>query len=346
VSRAATRTRPRRTLRVTRQGWFYVLVTIGVGLAAINTGSNLLYLVLGLLLSLVIVSGVLSDLVLFWIRPTRILPARAHAGTPFLVEIALANEKRFLPSFSIEVEDVAPDAPSEKRTYFLRVEPNGERSAVYERTADSRGLLRFSELVLRTSYPFGLFEKTIRHRAEDLLVVYPALEPDKAGLEAAERRLDAETAERPGHGTEVLHLREYQAGDEARAVHARRSAALGRLVVRERARSRAPRIRLVLDDLLPEGEARGRESSARRAAFERAIRRLAWQATTAHARGADVVLEARSGRSAAARAGGALDPVLAFLALAELVTEEEARGAMPPEAQRAIARATQAEARS
>jgi uncharacterized protein (DUF58 family) len=334
---SAARPPPRRTLRFTRQGRFYVLVTVGVGVGAINTGSNLLYLVLGLLLSLVILSGVLSDLVLFWIRPARSLPARAHAGAPFLVEVVLTNEKRWLPSFSIEVEDVAEGAPSDRRTYFLRVEPRGERRAVYERSVDARGLLRFSELVLRTSYPFGLFEKTLRHRVEDLLVVYPALEPDRAGLEVAEQRLDAESVERAGHGTEVLHLREYRPGDEARAVHARRSAALGRLVVRERARARAPAIHLLLDDLLPESE--GREHPARREGFERRIRQLAWLASTAHTRGADVTLRTRSGRGAAARGDGPVDPVLAFLALAELVTEDEARAAMAPEAARALARA-------
>jgi uncharacterized protein (DUF58 family) len=339
VSGREGRPPPRRTLRFTRQGRFYVLVTVGVGVGAINTGSNLLYLVLGLLLSLVILSGVLSDLVLFWIRPARALPARAHAGAPFLVEVVLTNEKRWLPSLSIEVEDVAEGAPTERRTYFLRVEPGSERRAVYERTVDARGLLRFSELVLRTSYPFGLFEKTLRHRVEDLLVVYPALEPDRAGLEVAEQRLDAESVERAGHGTEVLHLREYRPGDEARAVHARRSAALGRLVVRERARARAPAIHLLLDDLLPEGDGAERENPVRREGFEKRIRQLAWLASTAHSRGADVTLRTRSGRGAAARGDGPVDPVLAFLALAELVTEDEARAAMAPEAARALARA-------
>ena len=40
-----------RMQRVTREGWFYVLFTLVVGAAAINTGNNLLYLVLGLQLS-------------------------------------------------------------------------------------------------------------------------------------------------------------------------------------------------------------------------------------------------------------------------------------------------------
>ena len=53
--------RPPRTLKVTRMGRTYLVVTFGVGLGALNTGNNLLYLVLGLLLSVIILSGVLSE---------------------------------------------------------------------------------------------------------------------------------------------------------------------------------------------------------------------------------------------------------------------------------------------
>lgn len=314
-----------------------MLVTVGVGVAAINTGSNLLFLVLGLLLSMLILSGVLSDLVVFWVRPTRILPARAHAKTPFLVEVVLFNEKRFLPSFSIEVEDEG-GAPTEKRTYFLRVEPRGERRAVYERTAGERGLLELRELVLRTSYPFGLVERTVRHPSPALLVVYPELEVDRTGLGEAERQADAVASRRPGQGGDVLHLREYQPGEPARAVHARRSLALGRLVVRERARPRASSVTLTLDDELSAGEL---PSTARVEAFERRIRRLAWIATTAHARGADVTLTTTTGRSARAPSGRTVDPVLAFLAVVQLSTREEVRGTMPEDAERALARAVE-----
>jgi hypothetical protein len=52
---------PRR-LKLTREGKYFIFITFGVGVAAINTGNNLLYLLLGMLLSLIIVSGVLSEL--------------------------------------------------------------------------------------------------------------------------------------------------------------------------------------------------------------------------------------------------------------------------------------------
>src|ERR1700743_3004921 len=53
---------PPRRLRFTREGKFFVGITLGVGFAAINTANNLLYLLLGMLLALIVVSGIMSEL--------------------------------------------------------------------------------------------------------------------------------------------------------------------------------------------------------------------------------------------------------------------------------------------
>jgi len=42
-------------------GRWYTGLTIAIGLAATNTGNNLLFLVLGLLLASIVVSGILSE---------------------------------------------------------------------------------------------------------------------------------------------------------------------------------------------------------------------------------------------------------------------------------------------
>src|SRR5690606_41777220 len=54
---------PRR-LKVTGTGRTYLMVTLGVGIGALNTGNNLLYLLLGLLLGVIVLSGLLSERVL------------------------------------------------------------------------------------------------------------------------------------------------------------------------------------------------------------------------------------------------------------------------------------------
>ncbi|MEY4577524.1 MAG: hypothetical protein RL701_2227, partial [Pseudomonadota bacterium] len=51
----------RRHLRTTREGKAFIFVTVGVGIAAFNTGNNLLFLVLGFMLSLIVLSGVMSE---------------------------------------------------------------------------------------------------------------------------------------------------------------------------------------------------------------------------------------------------------------------------------------------
>jgi len=54
VDRLAARLDPPRRLSFTRTGGYFVLVTLGVGVAAINTGNNLLFLLLGMMLSVIV----------------------------------------------------------------------------------------------------------------------------------------------------------------------------------------------------------------------------------------------------------------------------------------------------
>ncbi|HEX4385918.1 MAG TPA: hypothetical protein VH083_23335, partial [Myxococcales bacterium] len=74
----------KRRLVFTRAGRWYTALTVGIGLAAINTGNNLLFLVLGLLLASIIVSGILSEQSLKGVKLERRLPPSATAGEPAL----------------------------------------------------------------------------------------------------------------------------------------------------------------------------------------------------------------------------------------------------------------------
>ena len=57
-----------RKLKFTREGKFFVGITLGVGFAAINTGNNLLYLLLGMLLALIVVSvGMFPPPAMYWL---------------------------------------------------------------------------------------------------------------------------------------------------------------------------------------------------------------------------------------------------------------------------------------
>jgi uncharacterized protein (DUF58 family) len=88
---------------VTKAGVIYVLVTLVIGIAALNTGNNLLYIVVAAMLAAILVSGVVSALVLRSLELDVRLPEHVFAGRPVVGRIKLRNPRRFLPSFSIRV---------------------------------------------------------------------------------------------------------------------------------------------------------------------------------------------------------------------------------------------------
>ncbi|MBZ5686492.1 MAG: DUF58 domain-containing protein [Acidobacteriia bacterium] len=88
---------------VTRAGIIYVLVTLLIGIAALNTGNNLLYIVVAAMLAAIVVSGYVSALVLRYLELDIHLPEHVFAGRPVLGRIVLHNPRRIMPSFSIRV---------------------------------------------------------------------------------------------------------------------------------------------------------------------------------------------------------------------------------------------------
>src|SRR5438445_10055422 len=96
--------RPRRTIWPTRDGWWCLFVVIGLGVAAVNTGNNLLYLLVSLLLALIIVSGMLSEQSMRGLELIAVDPEEIYAGHPALFGMTIANRKRWLTSYSITVE--------------------------------------------------------------------------------------------------------------------------------------------------------------------------------------------------------------------------------------------------
>jgi uncharacterized protein (DUF58 family) len=88
---------------VTRAGIVYVLITLVIGIAALNTGNNLLYIVVAAMLAAILVSGVVSAWVLRWLELDIRLPEHIFAGNAVIARIVLQNPRRWLPSFSIRV---------------------------------------------------------------------------------------------------------------------------------------------------------------------------------------------------------------------------------------------------
>jgi uncharacterized protein (DUF58 family) len=300
--------RYRRRLRATREGKLFLFVTFGLGFAAINTGTNLMYLIFGFMLSLIIFSGVLSEQGLRRLRVTRRLPSRAVAGQPCLVEVVICNQKKRMVSYSLEAEDIAQGQANDRRCYFLKVAPGAEQVASYRRVPGQRGVMRFVMLKVLTRFPFALFEKWRELPEVDELIVFPSplAVPLPAGLS---RDAGEQAGTARGRGAETRELRDYRSDDEVRAIHWKRSASFGRPIVRELEREAAPVFCIQLDnfrpaDARPDWEAR----------FERDVSRASYLVEQVFMRGYAVEVCARGSRSPRA-VQGMLDPPQRFLAL-------------------------------
>ena len=88
---------------VTRAGMVYVVITVVIGIAALNTGNNLLYIIVAAMLAAILVSGFASAVVLRDLGLDVRLPEHVFAGRPVLGRILVRNPRRTIPSFSIRV---------------------------------------------------------------------------------------------------------------------------------------------------------------------------------------------------------------------------------------------------
>jgi uncharacterized protein (DUF58 family) len=220
---------------------------LAVGLAATNTGNNLLYLILAMMLSFMAISGVLSEQAMRRVRLQREMPPRLYARTPAAFGAHLINGKRRLPSYALYVTQPDPNGGPTPPRFFLKVDPLVRVSWTYVLTFPRRGRHVLPGLRLSTRFPFGLFTKSSRPFHSVPVLVYPAvrtLEPLEvpralaSGLRASPRR---------GRGAGLYNLRVYRPGDDLRLVHWKTSARMGDLILREQEDEERPRIRLILE---------------------------------------------------------------------------------------------------
>jgi len=330
------RLRPPRRLSFTREGRMIVLLSIGVGFAAINTGNNLLYLLLGWLLSFIIASGILSELTLAQLTVERRPPPRVFAGEPFLMEVVIRNNKPKRASYSIEVEDLVGKTPLDKRCYFLKIPAAKTQRTSYRHTFVRRGLYTLTGYRVATQFPFALFRKSRDVAAPIEVVVYPARVVVPRPTPRSEARGEV-AAHRSGRRGEFFALREHRAGDDWRDVHWRTSARTGRLLVREYEDEHARRVAIAVDHALPEAARDAAETGAitpsveaQVASVERAISVAASLATTYLEAGWTVELCARGTRVPPGAGKSQQARIARALALLPYVSDDTAFTTLPP----------------
>ena len=336
--------KPPRLLALTRAGKFFVLMTLGVGFGAINTGNNLLFLMFGMMLSLILASGILSEAVLRHLTVRRRLPRRFVAGHPAPGRLIVRNQG-WWPALSVEACEqnprgvVGPAADTEvgPRTvpwwkfwrqqtdehsrpvaaaYLMRVDAGLEERPPAHYELPHRGRYRLPGLQLRTRFPFSLFEKSRPFDAEAIITVFPAPITSGEWLGKLESSWGETARNQRGRGEEYFGLRDYRPGEDQRAIHWKSSARRGEPVVRENEARKRRALQIIFDNRAP-------DSNLRRwtPIFELGLRHLAGLIQELHAAGYQLSLITAEGQVTPEQ-GSDLDAFFEHLALLPLASPD------------------------
>jgi uncharacterized protein (DUF58 family) len=240
----------RGVVRLTRIAVGYLVFTLVIGFAAINTGNNALYIGLSFMLGGLVISGVASKGGLKHIQIQYLGVNEAWVGQPVGGLIRAVNNSRIwnvrdvvLTSWDLESPVIFPVLPRRSTTHV-------EARFVFGR----RGKASFRPAGLYTRYPFGLFLKKREARVSGEVLVFPRLFQRSSRMETMEvLRGEKARAEKLGPGSEIRAFREYVKGDSLRQVHWKKSASVGRWIMKDTELEANESIEIAVDPILPPG---------------------------------------------------------------------------------------------
>ncbi len=223
-----------RSLQTTREGGGFILLLFAVGLGAINTGNNLLYLILAMCCSFIVVSGVLSEQTLNEITVQVTCPKVIYQNDFYPLNLEILNSKKRIPSFSLHVE-FPPDPMGRYRidqtAYSYQIPAQSSVKKNLRLTGLRRGSVHIKTILLKTSFPFGFFVKTKSLAMDIEVLIFPAIK-DVALPSPSEYSEEGEGTIGLA-GDDLYSIREYQPGDPMASVHWKSSAKTGTLRVKE-----------------------------------------------------------------------------------------------------------------
>lgn len=300
-------------VRLTKVGTAYIVSTVVLAIAAVNTGNNALYIGVSFMLGCLLLSGMASKGGLKHLQMEIVGIDEAWAGRVTDGHLRIRNHSRIWA-----VRDVLLVSDSLARAVHVPLIPRrGEVRIDSPFLFERRGIAHVSSIDSYTRYPFGFVLKKRRLRVSSEVVVLPRILDEDASLEQfAPVPGDQSSANRIGAGSEIHSFREFSRGDSLRHVHWRKSASLGRWIMKQTAVDASRSVHVVVDPYKP--------AQVSDEQFEELITAAATFLFHASRRGLDVTL-ALPRVTVRARESESVIPLLRALALLEPAREPVAQ---------------------
>jgi uncharacterized protein (DUF58 family) len=271
-------------IRITTVGLWYVLLTVLVAIAATNTGNNALYMVLAMMFSVLIVSGVASRENVRGLEAALDPPGEVFANRPFAVGFVLRSRALVFPRWFL-LFTLSRSAQPLLIPYLPR---RGRSVGQLEVLVPSRGIHRFPFVHVSSLFPFGFFRKGVRYRVDFEVLVFPELFPAGGSQPREAEHAGDDASRRSGWGHDLYALRPFRRGDDPRGIHWKQTARTGEIIFTERAAERSRRLSILFDNAVGE-----LKDPAEQSRFERLVSEAATIAVDHLARGYEIELVTR-----------------------------------------------------
>jgi uncharacterized protein (DUF58 family) len=234
-------------MKLTREGRRFLLATVLLTFAAFNTGNNLIYLILAMMFSIVAISAAALIINMKGLSLAVSVRGPVFAGQAADLEISAENRKRFLSSYSLRV--MLPEGmKGEGRV--AQVAALSTTKAECRVFFEKRGIYRWGDFFLESSFPFIFLTRRIRVHVEGAVMVYPEI-IDVEGTQTHSGEGQSSYSIRPGRGEDLLAIRDFRAGDDVKLISWKASAKAQGIMVRELAEEQPRAVNIILDDIGP-----------------------------------------------------------------------------------------------
>lgn len=204
---------------MTRAGAVYIALTLLFGFAAVNTGNNLLYLLVSALLGFMAVTGFCGHRNLYRIELHLLPSADLFAATPGTLRVRIRNRQRYIPVYLLEIRI----ADHQVLVPFIAAGDSEEVEIPV--TMLSRGKHPAPTFHMSSCFPVNFFVRSCQYHPSRILLVYPRplVTPFPAQHDVRRIAPDLQVAMAGGDG-DLRSIEDYRPGDPPRAIHWKLSA--------------------------------------------------------------------------------------------------------------------------